>query len=138
LRLKLLEQLMRDEIQRRQRKNLAQAKSFQELLEATLRKYHNRLIDAAAVIQALLEIVDRRRRPAGEGTGPRTGRTGLLRCDRGPLRDDLRAGLPLRPGPRRGSDAEEEPEGGLDGPAPPAGPVATAGGREAHPTAARG
>lgn len=56
LRLKLLEQLMRDEIQRRQRKNLAQAKSFQELLQATLQKYHNRLIDAAAVIQAMLEM----------------------------------------------------------------------------------
>jgi type I restriction enzyme R subunit len=56
LRLKLLEQLMRDEIQRRQRKNLAQAKSFRELLETTLRKYHNRLIDAAAVIQALLKM----------------------------------------------------------------------------------
>lgn len=47
---------MRDEIQRRQRKNLAQAKSFQELLAATLQKYHNRLIDAASVIQTLLAM----------------------------------------------------------------------------------
>ena len=46
LRLKLLEKLLADEIQLRQKKNLAKAKSFRALLEETLRKYHNRLIDA--------------------------------------------------------------------------------------------
>ncbi|MGE5609482.1 MAG: type I restriction endonuclease subunit R [Bacillota bacterium] len=56
LRLKLLEQLVRDEIQLRQKKNLAKAKSFRELLEATLQRYHNRLIDAAAVIKAMIAI----------------------------------------------------------------------------------
>lgn len=56
LRLKLLEKLIADEIQKRQKKNLAQAKSFRELLEKTLQRYHNRLIDAAAVIQAMIEI----------------------------------------------------------------------------------
>jgi len=56
LRLKLLEKLISDEIQLRQRRNLAQAKSFRELLENTLRNYHNRLIDAAAVIQEMLNI----------------------------------------------------------------------------------
>jgi type I restriction enzyme R subunit len=56
LRLKLLEKLVRDEIQRRERRNLAQAKSFKELLEKTLQKYHNRLIDAAAVIRAMIQI----------------------------------------------------------------------------------
>jgi type I restriction enzyme R subunit len=56
LRLRLLEQLMRDEIRRRQRQNLAQARSFQELLQTTLQKYHNRLIDTAAVIQALVQM----------------------------------------------------------------------------------
>lgn len=56
LRLKLLEKLMADEIQRRQKKNLAKAKSFRALLEETLRKYHNRLIDAAEVIKAMVEI----------------------------------------------------------------------------------
>jgi type I restriction enzyme R subunit len=56
LRLKLLEQLMHDEIRRRQRQNLAQARSFRELLQTTLQKYHNRLIDAAAVIRALLQM----------------------------------------------------------------------------------
>ena len=48
LRLKLLEKLIRDEIRHRAAKNLAQAKGFRELLEETLKKYHNRLIDAAS------------------------------------------------------------------------------------------
>ncbi|MCH8966784.1 MAG: type I restriction endonuclease subunit R, partial [Planctomycetes bacterium] len=56
LRLKLLEKLVRDEIRRRQPKNLAKAKSFRELLEDTLQRYHNRLIDAAAVIRAMIAI----------------------------------------------------------------------------------
>jgi type I restriction enzyme R subunit len=56
LRLKLLEQLLRDEIQLRQKKNLAKARSFREMLEATLKKYHNRLIDAAAVVNELIRI----------------------------------------------------------------------------------
>ena len=54
--LKLLEKLIRDEIQLRQSKNIAKARSFRELLELTLQKYHQRIIDAAAVIKAMLEI----------------------------------------------------------------------------------
>lgn len=56
LRVKLLEKLMSEEIQSRQKRNVAKAKSFRELLQSTLQKYHNRLIDAAAVIQAMIEI----------------------------------------------------------------------------------
>ncbi|MGD9588734.1 MAG: type I restriction endonuclease subunit R [Pyrinomonadaceae bacterium] len=56
LRLKLLAKLLADEIIRRQKKNLAKSKSFKELLETTLQKYHNRLIDAAAVVQAMIDI----------------------------------------------------------------------------------
>jgi type I restriction enzyme R subunit len=56
LRLKLLEKLLADEIHMRAKKNLAKAKTFRELLEATIQNYHNRLIDAAAVIRAMLEI----------------------------------------------------------------------------------
>jgi len=47
LRLKLLEQLLRNEWEQRAVQNLAKYRSFREMLEATLRKYHNRLIDAA-------------------------------------------------------------------------------------------
>jgi len=56
LRLKLLEQLLHDEIRLSQKRNLARARSFREMLEATLKKYHNRLIDAAAVVKSLIQI----------------------------------------------------------------------------------
>jgi type I restriction enzyme R subunit len=56
LRLKLLEQIMFDEIQRRQKQNLARAKSFRELLERTLERYHARIIDAAAVVEEMIKM----------------------------------------------------------------------------------
>lgn len=56
LRLKLLLKLMEDEIHLRAKGNLAKARTFREMLEETLQKYHNRLIDAAAVIKAMLAI----------------------------------------------------------------------------------
>jgi type I restriction enzyme, R subunit len=56
LRLKLLEKLIRDQIRLRRRKNVARARSFHELLETTLKRYHQRTIDAAAVVKAMLEI----------------------------------------------------------------------------------
>lgn len=56
LRLKLLTKLMKDEIRRRAAGNLARAKSFRELLEGTLDKYHKRVIEAADVVEKLLEM----------------------------------------------------------------------------------
>lgn len=56
LRLKLLEKLLRDELDRRRSRNLTKDRSFRELLEKTIQQYHNRLVDAAAVIKAMLEI----------------------------------------------------------------------------------
>jgi type I restriction enzyme R subunit len=56
LRLKLLEQLLQGELRRREKNNLAKYRSFRGLLEATLQRYHNRLIDAAAVIKVMLKI----------------------------------------------------------------------------------
>jgi type I restriction enzyme R subunit len=56
LRLKLLERLLRDELQRRERQNLAKTRSFRELLDKTLQRYHARLIDAAAVVEAMVAI----------------------------------------------------------------------------------
>ena len=72
LRLKLLEQLLRNEINERQKKNLAKAKSFRDLLEATIQRYHNRLIDAAAVIQKIIDM-----RKAMETDDRRRAETGL-------------------------------------------------------------
>ncbi|GAB1344539.1 type I restriction endonuclease subunit R [Gemmatimonas sp.] len=56
LRLRLLEKLLRDELDRRRSRNLTKDRSFRELLEKTIQQYHNRLVDAAAVIKAMLEI----------------------------------------------------------------------------------
>jgi type I restriction enzyme R subunit len=56
LRLKLLAKLLDDAIRSRAHRNLAKAKSFRELLQATLDRYHKRIIDAAAVIQKIVEI----------------------------------------------------------------------------------
>lgn len=65
LRLALLQRLVEDEILARRQRNLARARSFQALLEATLQKYHNRLIDAAEVVRVMLQI--RREMEAEEG-----------------------------------------------------------------------
>lgn len=56
LRLKLLQKLLADELTRRAAKNLAQAKSFRALLEETIKRYHKRIIDAAAVVNAMVEM----------------------------------------------------------------------------------
>lgn len=56
LRLKLLNRLLEDLIQLHQRRNITKAKSFKQMLEATLQRYHNRLIDAAAVVKTMVEI----------------------------------------------------------------------------------
>jgi type I site-specific restriction-modification system R (restriction) subunit len=72
VRKQLLEQLVRRELGRAARQNLVKAKSFQALLEETLRKYHNRLIDAAAVIRELIAI-----RRGMEAEGKRAADLGL-------------------------------------------------------------
>ncbi len=56
LRLKLLKKLLDDEIQLRQRKNLKKYRSFKEMLEDTLQRYHNNAITAAEVVQAMIRI----------------------------------------------------------------------------------
>ena len=54
--LMLLEQLLSDEIRRRPPLNPAQAKSFRELLEPTLQRYHNRLVELATVLAGNVRI----------------------------------------------------------------------------------
>lgn len=56
LRLKLLEKLLLDEIQLRQRKNLKKYRSFREMLEDMLRRYHNNAITAAEVVKTMVRI----------------------------------------------------------------------------------
>lgn len=56
LALKLLHRLLEDAIRAKASRNLTKAKSFQQLLEQTLKRYHARLIDSAAVIQLMIQI----------------------------------------------------------------------------------
>ena len=52
----LLEKLLRDEIKSRTRNNVVQEKTFSERLVATLRKYRNRAIETAQVIEELIAM----------------------------------------------------------------------------------
>lgn len=56
LAVELLKKLLNDEISTRQKTNLVQSRSLKELLENTLRKYQNRVISAAEVIEELINI----------------------------------------------------------------------------------
>ena len=56
LAVELLQKLLKGEVSNRQRKNVVQARSFAEMLEQTLRRYQNRAIEAAQVIEELIEL----------------------------------------------------------------------------------
>ena len=56
LALELLRKLLNDEIKLRSRKYLVQSRSFAEMLELTIRLYHNRAIEAAQVIEELIKL----------------------------------------------------------------------------------
>ena len=52
----LLEKLLKGEISTRRNKNVVQARSFSEMLEESLRRYQNRSVEAAQVIEELIEL----------------------------------------------------------------------------------
>ena len=56
LAVELLQKLLKGEVSARRRKNVVQARSFAELLEQTLRRYQNRAIEAAQVIEELIQL----------------------------------------------------------------------------------
>lgn len=51
-----LERLLRDEITKRATVNAVQARKFSEMLDAAIKKYHNRSIETVQVINALIEL----------------------------------------------------------------------------------
>ncbi len=71
LAVELLQKLLKGEVSTRRRKNVVQARSFSEMLEQTLRRYQNRAIEAAQVIEELIELA-REMRDANE-RGERLG-----------------------------------------------------------------
>ena len=56
LAVELLQKLLKGEVSARRRKNVVQARSFAEMLEQTLRRYQNRAIEAAQVIEELIGL----------------------------------------------------------------------------------
>ncbi|MBU4255481.1 MAG: type I restriction endonuclease subunit R [Acidobacteria bacterium] len=56
LAVELLRKLLNDEIKTKSRKNVVQARSFSEMLEESVRKYRNRAIEAAQIIEELIEL----------------------------------------------------------------------------------
>ena len=56
LAVELLQKLLKGELATRRRKNVVQARSFAEMLEQTIRRYQNRAIEAAQVIEELIAL----------------------------------------------------------------------------------
>src|SRR5262249_7438418 len=67
LAVELLRKLLTNEIKKRSRKNLVQSRSFAELLENSIRKYQNRAIEAAQVIEELISIAKEMREAEQRG-----------------------------------------------------------------------
>jgi type I restriction enzyme R subunit len=61
LAVELLRKLLSGEIQTRRKKNVVLAKSFAEMLEQSIRKYQNRAIEAAQVIQEMIALAKQMR-----------------------------------------------------------------------------
>jgi len=56
LAVELLQKLLKGEIKARGKRNVVQARSFAELLEQSIRKYQNRAIETAQVIEQLIQL----------------------------------------------------------------------------------
>jgi type I restriction enzyme R subunit len=56
LAVELLQKLLKGEIRTRLRRNIVQAKSFADMLEQSLRRYQNRAIETAKVIEELIQL----------------------------------------------------------------------------------
>lgn len=67
LAVELLRKLLQGEITKRRKQNVVQARSFSEMLEEALRKYRNRAIEAAQVIEELIELAKEMREANARG-----------------------------------------------------------------------
>jgi type I restriction enzyme R subunit len=67
LAVELLQKLLKGELATRRRKNVVQARSFAEMLEQTIRRYQNRAIEAAQVIEELIALAKEMREANARG-----------------------------------------------------------------------
>jgi len=56
LAVEVLQKLLNDEIKSRMRKNLVKSRSFAKLLDEAIKKYHNKAIEAAEIIEELIRL----------------------------------------------------------------------------------
>ena len=73
LAVELLRKLLTGEVSTRRRRNVVQARSFAEMLERTIRKYQNRAVEAAQVIEELIQLARELR--AADARGEELGLT---------------------------------------------------------------
>jgi type I restriction enzyme R subunit len=67
LAVELLRKLLQGELRTRRRTNVVQARSFAEMLEQTIRRYQNRAIEAALVIEELIQLAQDMRQANARG-----------------------------------------------------------------------
>ena len=67
LAVELLQKLLKGELATRRRKNVVQARSFAQMLEQTLRRYQNRAVEAAQVIEELIQLAREMREANARG-----------------------------------------------------------------------
>ncbi len=67
LAVELLQKLLKSELNTRRRKNVVQARSFADMLEQTIRRYQNRAIAAAQVIEELIQLAKEMRAANARG-----------------------------------------------------------------------
>ena len=67
LAVELLEKLLKGELATRRRRNVVQARSFAAMLEQTIRRYQNRAVEAAQVIEELIGLAREMREASARG-----------------------------------------------------------------------
>lgn len=67
LAVELLQKLLKGEIRSRAKRNVVQARSFAELLEQALRKYQNRAVETAQIIEELIKLAKDMRAASARG-----------------------------------------------------------------------
>ena len=67
LAVELLQKLLKGELATRRRRNVVEARSFAQMLDQTIRRYQNRTIEAAQVIEELIAIARELREAAARG-----------------------------------------------------------------------
>ena len=70
LAVELLQKLLKGEIKTRAKRNVVQARSFAELLEQAVRKYQNRAVETAQVIEELIQLAKDMRETGARGEKP--------------------------------------------------------------------